>query len=582
MPDYPITVLTNYSSDRTPWFGPAGLVGLGPSSTLLDHLYNSQLIPTRSFGLYMGTAYEQSNGAVNGSLTLGGYDSGRFDGDVHNFTISPAQPDASHSPFKISVQQMTLTDSSGKKTDLLTSSFDAHITTSQYQLNLPGNVLQSFSGATGATPSNDDLNVFRLPDDFDSKLTITLDSGLDITYDAQWLKNVSNNSPISTGAISDNTTNTTVNLFGTAFLSNVYFIANYESAPPKFHLANALPHAPYVFTQSLCTDTLPVAAPKSNLSSFGTSGLTGAIIGGVVGGLGLAFAIFWLVRKYLQKRMWRQQAKQAMKGKGIDSESTIGGTTVAAGRRGKGSPSTSSEGESERGDGSEMATFGFDFNSHQHQAYANYLNNAMQQGQQPQTQSESSRTYTQFINQVSRENIATSRENLPATTAAHLSQPQPQPQIHDPVSPMSEHSHSHSYPIRQYARSLTQDSFSNSPLTPATGVPLLFSQQAPASSDLQISTSHHIPFAPLQLTHSSTSLGDSTSMFPFGAGRNRSEEERSFRATQEKLRGGGLNVRTEFAPPPGSAGMKIARKAVGKESGNKGGLLKRVFPPPPS
>ncbi|OAP57755.1 hypothetical protein AYL99_08493 [Fonsecaea erecta] len=558
IPNFPLTVLSNYSASTTPWFGPAGLLGLGPKSTLLEHLYNLELISSRSFGLYMGTGYEQANGAVNGSLTLGGYDSGRFEGDVYNFTIRPAQPDAQHSPFVVSVEQMTLTASDGTETDLLTEGFDAHIITSQYQLNLPSDVLQKFSQQTGATPSHDNLEVFRLPDDFDSTLTITLESGLSVTYDSDWLKNVSNNSPISTGTVSGKSTNKTVNFFGTAFLSQLYFMANYDSSPPTFHLANALPHAPYVFTQTLCPNTIPTPAPKSSLTGFGTSGLTGAILGGAIGGIGLSFAVYWLLRKWMQRRVWRQQAEQAMKGKGTDSESTI---TVTAGK-GKGSPSSfsSHDEEAQREDGSEMATFAFDFNSQQHQAYHNFLQSATQL-HRPQQQSQQS--------------YPPANREMQSAAAAH-----------DPVSPMSHHS----VPITQYARSFTQDSYSNSPLTPATGVPLLFSQQqqqqtghseaAPSSSYFPSST-----FAPLALTPTNISLEDPTSTYPFGAGQSRSEDDNSFRQRQAKLRGGDLlNVQTEFAPPPkkttSSKDSRVAKKAGGKEGGKKESMLKKVFPPP--
>ncbi|OAG45158.1 hypothetical protein AYO21_00506 [Fonsecaea monophora] len=564
IPDFPVTILSNYSASTSPWFGPAGLLGLGPNSTLLNHLYDLQLISSRSFALYMGTSYEQANGAINGSLTLGGYDSGRFEGEVHNFTISPARPEAQHSPFVVSVEQMTLTSSDGTKTDLLTESFDAHLTTSQYHISLPSDVTQKFSQETGATPSDDALDVFRLPDDFDSSITITLKSGLSVEYDAAWLKNVSNLSPISTGTVSDQTTNTTLSFFGTAFLSQLYFIANYDSSPPTFHLANARPHGPYIFTRTLCPDTLPVAAEQTSVSGFAASGLTGAILGGVIGGIGLAFAIFWLFRKWMQRRRWRDQAKQAMKGKGIDSASTI---TVTAGK-GKGSPSSfsSHDEEAHREGSSEMATFAFDFNSQQHQAYHNFLQNATQPGRQ-QSQSPPQQNYP--------------AENVDAQSTAAA---------HDPVSPLL---HS-SMPVTQYARTFTQDSYSNSPLTPATGVPLLYSQQQQQQNGRSETTAPpssfpSTAFSPLTLTHTNTSLEDPTSTYPFGTGQGRGEADPTFQARQAKLRGGAgggrgtLNLQTEFAPPPtrtlaSSKGTKLARKAVGKEGGKKESLLKKVFP----
>ncbi|KIW99355.1 uncharacterized protein Z518_11343 [Rhinocladiella mackenziei CBS 650.93] len=506
VPDFPITVLSNYSADSSPWFGPAGLVGLGPSSTVLQHLYDLKLISTRSFGLYMGTEYEQSNGAINGSLTLGGYDSGRFEGEVHNFTISQALPQNSNSPFKVSVAQMTLTAADGEKTELLSNSFDASITTSQYQLNLPGAVADKFADETGATPSNDANNVLRLPDDFDSTLTITLESGLSVTYEAEWLRNVSNNSPISAGSISssqDNgTTSTEVNLLGSAFLSNVYFMANYDSQPPTFHLALARPHGPYVQTQTLCADTVPTPAPATTISSFAREGITGAIVGGVIGGIGLTFLCWWLLRKWAQRRMWRNQARTAMKGKGIDGVIAV---------KGKGSPSTS--GDEDR-DSSEMATFSFDFESQQHQSYQAYLNS-----QSLQQQAYASKEST---------NVPQSQDRA-----------------------------------QEYLRSRDDAYSSSGPLTPATGVPLLSSQQAPAQSDPI--------FHPLTLSNLHTP--PISSPFAVEALRKSSESTR-----RQALN---LNVQTEFAPPPTtSKNERITRKAVGKDGGKKENLLKKVFPPP--
>jgi hypothetical protein len=566
VPNYPVTILSNYSDTTSPWFGPAGLMGLGPESTLLKHLLDNQVISTRSFGLYMGTSYEQSNGAINGSLTLGGYDSGRFEGEVHNYTLSPKNAAAANSPFKVTVQQMTLNDQSGgNTTDLLTEAFDAYITTSQYHLNLPLSVQQQFSDVTGATPSGDDLNVLRLPDDFDASLTITLDSGLQITYDADWLRNMSNNSPISTGTIT-NDSNSTVNLLGSAFLSNVYIIANYDSNPPAFHLAQALPHGPYVFTEPLCADSVPTPAPVQHISSFGASGLTGAILGGVIGGLGLGFALFWLLRKHLQRRMWRKQALQQMKGKGLDDDSTLAGSTTSSGR-GKGSPATIAS-ELERGGSNEMATFAFDFNSQGHQAYANYLNGETQQQSQQQSQPTVSRTYSQFIKQISRENLASSRDNL-TINAAPPSKSNTPPHLERPFYP----------PVLQRSRPGTSDTY-ETPITPATGVPLLFyGERESEAQNPVVQTSKHGPFHPLTLSHSNISLNDSSSTLPWSQGQAPVAENSSFGARQAKMRG--LEVQTEFAPPPRSATDRVVRKAVAREKGKEGGVLKKMFPPPP-
>ncbi|KAK7888383.1 hypothetical protein LTR67_008729 [Exophiala xenobiotica] len=519
--NFPLTVLSNYSASTTSWFGPAGLVGLGPSSTVLRHLYDLKLISSRSFGLYMGTAYEQSNGAVNGSLTLGGYDSGRFEGEVYNYTIASANPDAGHSPFKVQVQQMTLDTGDGNKTEML-DAFDAYITTSQYHLNFPAGVTQKIADLTGATPSEDAGNVLRLPADFDATLTITLEGGLNITYDAQWLRNVSNNSPISAAPLSssdNDTTSSEVNLLGSAFLSNIYFMANYDSHPPAFQLASALPHGLYVQTQTLCPDTAPTPAPTTNISSFSRAGLTGAIIGGVVGGIGLTFACWWTFRRCMRRRA-RRRALSEGKGKSLDGVISV---------KGKGSPSSVSD---EERNSSEMTTFAFDFNSQPHLAYQNYL----------ATQQSRSERRSQYHPQQS------------ASESANLSETRAQ----------------------AYLRSCDDAYMGATPITPATGVPLLRAQQPPAES---IALSHGQSRTPA-ISPSTPHQPESRS-YLYPSATDTSSRRTSSESTRRQEFG--LNVQTEFAPPPkpSAAGLRsdrIARKTVGN-GGKKESMLRKVFPP---
>jgi hypothetical protein len=520
------------------------------------------------------------------------------------------------------VKQMTLTDSDGKQTNLTTNSFDAYITTTRYHLNLPGPVLRSFVTSTGASPSDDGLDVFRLPDDFSSTFTITLDDGLVVEYDTSWLKNVSNNSPISSSVINDPATNQTISLLGSAFLSQLYFIANYDAQPPSFHLAQALPSAPYVFTEPLCPNTDPVAAKKHKVSSFAASGLAGAIVGGVVGGLGLLFVLFWGFRKCMQRRTHQEQARQNMKGKSLDSESTIDGSTLAA------RPSNLED--IECGDNREMATFAFDFNSSQHQSYSQYLNAAAaasdKQKKRKSLTPPLSRTYTSFIRQISQENLSTSREVLnpkpitftPGASSSSLAPPPiqtqaPQINIEIPdeheVSPMTPGS-SLGLPVPQFATvplSLSHteswDSSRASPITPATGVPLLLHHAGPARlidtprSRPVSSAEALVPpaesssavgggrFYDIHLNNdSTTSFADSVTAYNFAQTQQQNKSQSSlplqtgadptsFRAREAQLRGvGGLNVNTEFAPPPKS-------KIFGAKGSRKEGLLRKVFPP---
>ncbi|KAK4938355.1 hypothetical protein LTR10_021154 [Elasticomyces elasticus] len=530
---FPLTVLSNYSANASPWFGPAGLLGLGPSSVLLQRLYDMDLISSRSFGLYMGTAYQQANGVINGSLTLGGYDSGRFGGDVYNYTISSANSDGAHSPFKVTIAQMTLTTADGNTTEL-SNQFDAYITTSQYALNLPSAVTQQFADVTGATPSIDGLDVLQLPSGFDATLTITLAGGFNVTYDAQWLRNVSNNSPISAAPISSNATSSQTNLLGTAFLSSVYFMANYDSHPPNFQLASALADAQYVQTQTLCPDTVPTPASTTNIPSFTRAGLTGAIIGGVVGGMGLTFLSWYCLRRCYQRRERRRLEAQA---RNQDLDGTI---------------SVRPKSDGSNRDSSEMTTFAFDFNSSTHQAYQNYLRSKSHghDGQRPLRSPP-----LQLQQQRQQQYRSSSADSLTGSATR----------------------------AQEYLRSVDDAYMNAPPITPATGVPLLQSQQEPARSSIHTRTpiaSSFMQAQPQEQPQSQSYLFPSNTDAPSTRTSHESARRQEY----------GLNVQTEFAPPPKMAAQtkksssksdKLAPKAL-RNGGKKESMLRKVFPPPGS
>lgn len=376
--DFTIKVLSNYTSSSTPWFGPAGLLGLGPSSTILTRAHDLGLISTRSWGLYMGTYYKEANGLINGSLTLGGYDSGRFQGEVHNYSIGIPNPDAHNSPFSLKISQMTLTNDDGEETNLVSDEFEAYLTSHQYEINLPAAVLDEFADKTGAETANDR---YRLPDGFNSSLTVTLSSGLNLTFEPEWLKNVSNDSPFSSTASDADSANSSTSapaLLGSAFFTHIYMMVNYDAQPePTFYLASALPHGPYVMTRTFCGDTQPTPAPTTNISSFAASGMAGAIVGGVVGGIGLTFLVWWAIRKYAQMRMRRNHQRSEIKGKSVEGGNIPIGGPGAIFSKSKGSPSSFGSAEDydriknnsdpniderHRTDSSEMADFAFAFN----------------------------------------------------------------------------------------------------------------------------------------------------------------------------------------------------------------------------
>ncbi|KEF54585.1 uncharacterized protein A1O9_09027 [Exophiala aquamarina CBS 119918] len=526
VPDFAVTVLSNYSSATTPWFGPAGLLGLGPSSTILSRSLGLGLITTRSYGLYMGTYYKEGNGLINGSLTLGGYDSGRFEGEVHNYSIGIPNAEAHHSPFSVTISQMTLTDNNGDETGLLTEDFEAYLTTHQYEINLPRVVLDTFADKTGATAAD---GRYQLPAGFNSSLTMTLSSGLTLTFEPEWLKNVSNNSPFSTTASDAENGNSSTSgpaLLGSAFFTHIYMMVNYDAKPePIFYLASALPHGPYVMTRTLCEETQPTPAPATNISSFQASGMAGAIVGGVVGGIGLTFLVWWIIRKYAQMRMRRNQQRLATKGKFVEG----GNVSIAgAGRifsKSKGSPSSFGStdeydriknesdpniDERHRSDSAEMADFAFAFNDGLPRGY-------MQEAD-PNSANSPSSVMSSGYAMVAREmtpSVVQVQQNTHTARAYHAS-------IHD---------HDDEY------------AHDGSPATPMTAQPLVGSTLYGGQQ------SHGFPSA--------------------------SQPAHNFRGAEPSVRSNLPPIRTEFAPPPGKG-----HNGDGKGKGNKKeSLLRKVFPP---
>lgn len=317
-----MTVLSDYTSDQDPFFN-SGSLGLGPSSTLLKQLVDAGKIGQNVVGLYLGTAYPRAGGSQNGSIVLGGYDAGRIDGEAHEYP-QVDMPTAHASPFRVHVKQMSLVTEDGSSIGLVTDEgFDGYITTSQYAMELPHPVLSRLNTALGGSPTNDAEDVLQLPGAFDGNLTVTLDDGYEITYPSEWISNASNRTPFSASDLSSNSTsNETRSLtFGTAFLHHLYMTIDYDAS--TFSLANAKMYNNYVQPQSLCPNTLPVAAKTPKINGFVQSGLIGAILGGIIGGAGLTFCVIFCVRKRLQHKRSKEAISKMEGGGAMPKKSSL-------------------------------------------------------------------------------------------------------------------------------------------------------------------------------------------------------------------------------------------------------------------
>ena len=312
---HPITVLSDYSSKLDPFFN-SGSLGLGPSSTLLKQLVDVGRIDRNVVGLYLGTAYPRAGGSQNGSIVLGGYDAGRINGEAHEYPQVDAMT-TNASPFRVHVKQMSLVTEDGSSIGLVTNEgFDGYISTDQYAVELPDSTLSQLSTALGGTPTNDAENVLQLSKKFNGNLMITLDDGYEITYPSEWISNASNKTPFSASSSNANITADGVGplIFGTAFLHHLYMTIDYDAS--TFSLADAKMFKSYVQPQSLCLNTLPTALKSPKINRFTQSGMIGAILGGIIGGLGIAFLIFFCVRKHLQHKH-SKEAISKMEGGGV-------------------------------------------------------------------------------------------------------------------------------------------------------------------------------------------------------------------------------------------------------------------------
>lgn len=294
-----------------------GIVGLGPSSTLLQRLYDLNLTTGRVYSLYIGSGMDRADGVVNGSNVFGGYDSGRFQAPVHSYNMDLTSDEY----LSVTVSNVILDEPSNnslRNVSIMngTAPFTAKITTDQYPLSLPYSITQAFASHTSAVPSNNSDGSLQITQPFNGTLTITLSDNFTITLPPEVVYNVSGLSPIAANNQPDDASN--IFYLSVAWLSQVYLMLDFEAS--KFHLAQAIAENAYVMPQPWCPSSTPVpydyANPNPYASSFWAKGLIGAVIGGVIGGsavftLLVVIFVFWKGRRYgrLEEQMGSQQEK---------------------------------------------------------------------------------------------------------------------------------------------------------------------------------------------------------------------------------------------------------------------------------
>ncbi|KAH8731762.1 aspartic peptidase domain-containing protein [Phaeosphaeriaceae sp. PMI808] len=293
-----------------------GRVGMGSSSTLLRDLAARDIIAGKTYSLYIGQGFDRAGGAVNGSNVFGGYDSGRFVGTPHQYQMNIANVN----PMRVRIKDIIITnlkDNSNTSlfdqavfTDMKSraADFEAQITTEQFPISFPYQITRNFISRLGAEKDNYwGDNSLKLKNPFKGSLSIVLEDGFTVTLPPEVLMNASNITPIQ-----DRAEDSKAPFFlGAAFLGQVYLMADYETN--NFFLAEAVQKNNMVMPMSFCPKATPEAYQRPAQSQWQRQGLIGAVIGGVIGGIGALAAIYCLWVTWLRKKDEHKLKKELKK-----------------------------------------------------------------------------------------------------------------------------------------------------------------------------------------------------------------------------------------------------------------------------
>lgn len=294
-----------------------GIFGVNPRSTnfttlndpqpsYMTQLYNQSKIPSLSYGYTAGSQYRFDG--VFGSLTLGGYDTSKF--EPTNVTF-PFGGDISRD-LLVGVQSITSTNS---KTALsqASGSFYAYIDSTIPYMYLPMEVCLAFEEAFGLTWNStlelylvnqtlhtqlkeQDASVTFLlaPNSTSPTVNITLPySAFDLNVSYPIVETSTYYFPLKQAK--DETQYT----LGRAFLQEAYLITDYQRQ--NFTVA------PCVWSQTATSNIKPILAPGTDISSskssksFPAGAIAGVVIG-IVAIIAILGLILWFLRRKKQHR----------------------------------------------------------------------------------------------------------------------------------------------------------------------------------------------------------------------------------------------------------------------------------------
>jgi hypothetical protein len=292
---------------------------MGFDSTVLQDLVAADMIAGKTYSLYIGQGFDRAGGAVNGSNTFGGYDSGRFTGPAHQYPMNTAKLN----PMTVRVKDIYITDSKDVNNNVslfdtakfpsmksTPDVFEAELTTNQYPLSLPYEITQNFMTHLGAEKDNYwGDNSLKIKNGFSGSLSIVLEDGFVVTIPAEVLVNASNITPIQNREEGSNAPF----YLSAAFLGQVYLMADFEAQ--QFYLAEAVQKNNAVMPVTFCPRSVPQAYQRPKQSAWVSQGLIGAVIGGVLGGAGIVICVWCFVLGFRRRRAEKKEERDMEKAK---------------------------------------------------------------------------------------------------------------------------------------------------------------------------------------------------------------------------------------------------------------------------
>ncbi|KAF2095943.1 hypothetical protein NA57DRAFT_43748 [Rhizodiscina lignyota] len=309
-----------------------GIVGLGQNSTLLQSLADSKIIAGRTLSYYGGSNTPRAGGSINGSISWGGYDAGRFVEPTHQYNM-----DLSNADFlPLTVTDIRIASSDGAtNVSLLDSakfpnlgkgnhSFTGRLSTDQFPLSLPYQITQNFIKTLSAVPSDYTDGSLRISKPFNGSMTFTLSDGFQVTLPHDVLYNVSGISPVADRKQDDNSPF----YLTLPFLAQVYLMMDYEAS--VFHLATAvqdnnIDYNKYVMPTTFCPHSTPKMYKVPSKSDFKKNGLIGALIGGTIAGIALTtLSVFIIMLCRQQRHINRKEKEERILARRLKTLQTVG------------------------------------------------------------------------------------------------------------------------------------------------------------------------------------------------------------------------------------------------------------------